>query len=92
MSVPTKPVPSWVGEWAVRAAAVFLGLFIVIVGMDLLGLGKVSNPFHNWGSFWQFLAIGTAISLLLGLEFFLQRMGWVVKEPKKPDPTDLPMN
>ena len=93
MSAPITN-PSWLGAWAIRAAAVFIGLFVVIVGMDLLGLGKVSNPFHDWGSLFQFLAIGAAISLLLGLEFLVQHLGWVVSEPQK-KPSDIsspPMN
>lgn len=91
MSMPAV-APTWIGAWAIRAAMVFLGLFVIIIGMDLLGLGKVSNPFHNWGSFWQFVALGAGISLMLGLEFLIQHLGWVVEEPQKPNPTDLPMN
>ena len=90
-AAPVEIMPTWIGAWAVRAAMVFLGLFVTLLALDLFGLGKTDNPFHNWGSFWQFVGIGTGISLMLGLEFLIERVGWVVQEPEK-KPPETPMN
>lgn len=93
MSVPSPTVPTWIGIWAIRAAVVFLGLFVTTLILDFFGLGKLKNPFHDWAAFWQFVAIGGGISLLLGLEFLIERLGWIVPEPeKKPPSASPPMN
>lgn len=85
-------MPTWIGEWAIRAAVVCLGLFVTLLAFDLFGLGKIDNPFHNWGSFWQALGIVAGIALMLLLEAFIEHKGWVVKEPEKPNPTQAKMN
>ena len=87
----TKVTPTWVGAWAIRAAMVFLGLLVTTVALDLFGFGKVTNPFSDWDAWWQFLIVGLGISLMLGLEFLIEYLGWSVTEPEK-TPRDLPMN
>jgi hypothetical protein len=83
MSESAPSMPTWIGAWAVRAAVVVLGLFVTLLAMDFFGLGKIDNPFHNWGAFWQALGIAAGICLMLGLEAFVEYKGWTVTEPDK---------
>src|SRR4029450_1482186 len=76
-------VPTWIGAWAVRAAVVILGVLIAMFAFSLFGLAKVDSPFHDWSSFALFVGISVAISLLLLIEAYVERRGWVIAEPER---------
>lgn len=81
--------PTWIGAWAVRAAVVFLGVFMTMLALSFFGFAKADSPFESWSGFSQFLAIGFCVSLLLGIELFVEHRGWIVQEPKQRDPTNI---
>lgn len=85
MSGTSPARPTWIGAWAIRAAVVFLGVFITMVALSFFGFAKADNPFTVWSAFWQFLCIALSVSLLLLLELLVERRGWIVAEPKKTD-------
>ena len=85
MNGPGPATPTWIGAWAIRAAVVFLGVFITMVALSFFGFAKVDNPFEAWSAFWQFMSIALSVSLLLLIEMLVEHRGWIVQEPKKQD-------
>ena len=81
--------PTWIGAWAVRAGVVFLGVFITMLALSFFGFAKADSPFESWSGFSQFLAIAISVSLLLGIEIFVEHRGWVVTEPKQRESTNI---
>jgi hypothetical protein len=72
---------TWIGAWTIRLVAVFVGIFCLMLAMDILGLNKADNPFTSWSGFFQCLALALGVGLLLGIEALVEHMGWQIGPP-----------
>ena len=72
---------TWVGMWTIRGVVVFVGVFCVMLALDLLGLNKADNPFTSWGGFVQCLALTFGLLFLMGIELLIEHEGWRITKP-----------
>lgn len=72
---------TWIGTWTIRLVSVFVGIFSLMLALDILGLNKTSNPFTTWTGFVQCFALSVGIGILLIVEAVVQHQGWIVGPP-----------
>ena len=89
---------TWLGRWTIRFVIVVLGVFCIMLALNLLGLAEAKNPFTAWPAFWQAVALAGGVSALLLLEVVIEHFGWTISIPHvrieengKPPPS-APMN
>lgn len=83
---------TWVGAWTLRGLIVFIGVFVVMLGADLLGLNDAENPMTSWGGFVQLMAFTFGITALLGIEVIVEHFGWQLTAPIRIEVVDTDEN
>jgi len=76
---------SWISFWTIRFVVVVLGIFCVMLALDLLGLNNSENPFTSWHGLVQALALSLGVCALLAIDLALHYFGFIVDPPVRID-------